>query len=108
MEAVLHVRSILEGLCVCARYPQDSCNSNGGALGSAAEAAAARDEQSEVEDKRRVRTGGRGRRVLGWGCVGSLRRRVLRAGWGGEDERRMRAGGREGQAQGEDWGMGHA
>mmetsp|Transcript_5354 Transcript_5354/g.11718 ORF Transcript_5354/g.11718 Transcript_5354/m.11718 type:complete len:1077 (-) Transcript_5354:655-3885(-) len=52
-EAVQHIRAILEGLAGCSRYPQDSSCLHGGAPTSPVEAAAAREEQNEVEEKRR-------------------------------------------------------
>eukprot|EP00798_Chlamydomonas_sp_ICE-L_P025196 gene25196-10836_t len=51
-EGAAHLRSILTGLAVCSRYPDDSV-SYPGAAGSATELAAAKEEQSDVEEKRR-------------------------------------------------------
>ena len=49
------MRAILEGLAVASRYPADSACANGfAAPASPSELAAAREEQSDVEEKRRV------------------------------------------------------
>lgn len=45
VETTVHVRDILEGLSVCARYPKASACANGGSAGSPQELAAAREEQ---------------------------------------------------------------
>ncbi|KAG1677608.1 hypothetical protein FOA52_010389 [Chlamydomonas sp. UWO 241] len=52
-QSTMHVRDILTGLAVCARFPRASACANGGAPGSPQELAAAREEQAEVEEKRR-------------------------------------------------------
>jgi exportin-T len=55
-DAALHLRSILEGVAAAARYPADSANDVGGPDGTPkdeAEALAAREEQFEVEERRR-------------------------------------------------------
>jgi exportin-T len=52
----LHLRSILEGVAAAARYPADSANEGSGPDGvpsDEAEALAAREEQYEVEERRR-------------------------------------------------------
>ena len=57
-EALGHVRAILEGLAMASRYPADSdCADGYSALPSSSPSgvAAAREEQSDVEEKRRVR-----------------------------------------------------
>lgn len=55
-DAALHLRSILEGVAAAARYPADGGNEGAGADGAPtgeAEALAAREEQFEVEERRR-------------------------------------------------------
>ena len=74
------MRDILEGLAISARYPAASACANGGAAASASELSAAREEQSDVEEKRRV---GRGA-GLGFRRVSSflLKRSVSSLLWG--------------------------
>ncbi|GAX84343.1 hypothetical protein CEUSTIGMA_g11765.t1 [Chlamydomonas eustigma] len=53
-EATMHIHAILEGLAMTSRYPVDSACEHGGVLPvSGPELSAAREEQAEVEEKRR-------------------------------------------------------